>query len=138
MPPFFCASAMTCSASVVLPELSGPKISTMRPRGRPPMPSAISRPSEPVEIDFDLGDGALAELHHRALAEVALDLAERRGQRLVLIHGTLDNAKRRGCSAIMILPYSMPRGARKARWPVHRMYLVCSHFVSKDVNGRNG
>src|SRR5690606_15496934 len=43
-------SAMTCKASVVLPELSGPKISTIRPLGRPPMPSAISRPSEPVEI----------------------------------------------------------------------------------------
>ena len=96
MPPFFCASAMTCSASVVLPELSGPKISMMRPRGRPPMPSAISSPSEPVEIDFDLGDGALAELHHRALAEIALDLAQRRGKRLVLIHGTLDNPKRCG------------------------------------------
>ena len=34
-----------------LPELSGPKISTMRPRGSPPTPSAISRPREPVEID---------------------------------------------------------------------------------------
>jgi hypothetical protein len=33
-------SAMTCSASVVLPDDSGPKISTTRPRGTPPMPSA--------------------------------------------------------------------------------------------------
>src|ERR1700737_1942074 len=50
MPPFFCASAMVWSASVVLPEDSGPKISTTRPRGRPPTPSAISRPSEPDEM----------------------------------------------------------------------------------------
>jgi hypothetical protein len=35
--------------SVVLPDDSGPKISTTRPRGRPPTPSAISRPSDPVE-----------------------------------------------------------------------------------------
>src|SRR3990167_2795233 len=49
-PPFFCASAMTCSASVVLPEDSGPKISIIRPRGSPPTPSAASRPIEPVEM----------------------------------------------------------------------------------------
>src|SRR3974390_580775 len=50
MPPFFWASATQCSASVVLPEDSGPKISTMRPRGNPPIPSATSSPSEPEEI----------------------------------------------------------------------------------------
>ena len=33
MPPAFCASAMTCSATVVLPEDSGPKISEILPRG---------------------------------------------------------------------------------------------------------
>ena len=37
-----------CSARVVLPQLSGPYISTMRPRGTPPMPSARSRDSDPV------------------------------------------------------------------------------------------
>ena len=31
------------------PEASGPKISTTRPRGRPPTPSAMSRPREPVD-----------------------------------------------------------------------------------------
>src|ERR1700721_1718782 len=49
-PPFFCASAITCSVSVVLPEDSGPYISITRPRGRPPTPSAMSSPSEPVGI----------------------------------------------------------------------------------------
>ncbi len=33
MPPSFWASAMMWSASVVLPDDSGPKISTTRPRG---------------------------------------------------------------------------------------------------------
>src|ERR1019366_3378628 len=33
MPPAFCASAITCKAMVVLPEDSGPKISTTRQRG---------------------------------------------------------------------------------------------------------
>ena len=36
--------------SVVLPEDSGPKISTIRPRGTPPMPSARSSAREPVGI----------------------------------------------------------------------------------------
>ena len=49
-PPSFCASAMTCSESVVLPDDSGPKISMMRPRGRPPTPRAASTPIEPLEM----------------------------------------------------------------------------------------
>src|ERR1700716_3454785 len=50
MPPFFCPSATVCSASVVLPEDSGPYISTPGPRARPPTPSAMSSPSEPDEM----------------------------------------------------------------------------------------
>ena len=49
-PPLRCASATTCVASVDLPDDSGPKISTIRPRGRPPMPSARSSASAPVGI----------------------------------------------------------------------------------------
>src|SRR6266550_177519 len=49
-PPVFCACAMICSESVVLPEDSGPKISTTRPRGMPPTPRAASTASEPVGI----------------------------------------------------------------------------------------
>src|SRR5437879_11042048 len=41
---------MTCKAIVVLPEDSGPKISTTRPRGKPPTPSAASNEIAPVEI----------------------------------------------------------------------------------------
>ena len=33
VPPFFCASATACKANVVLPEDSGPYISTILPRG---------------------------------------------------------------------------------------------------------
>ena len=36
--------------SVVLPEDSGPKTSTIRPRGMPPIPSARSSESAPVGI----------------------------------------------------------------------------------------
>src|SRR5215472_2958461 len=50
VPPPRWPSAITCRARVVLPELSGPYISMIRPRGKPPMPSAMSRPSEPVGI----------------------------------------------------------------------------------------
>ena len=48
MPPCFCASAITCRAMVVLPEDSGPKISTTRPRGKPPTPNAASKEIAPV------------------------------------------------------------------------------------------
>src|SRR6202040_305488 len=50
MPPVFCASAITCSVMVVLPEDSGPKTSTTRPRGKPPTPRAASNEIAPVEI----------------------------------------------------------------------------------------
>src|SRR3954469_23804057 len=50
IPPAFCASATTCSAIVVLPEDSGPKISLIRPRGKPPTPSAASSEIDPGEI----------------------------------------------------------------------------------------
>ena len=36
---------------MVLPEDSGPKISVTLPRGKPPMPSATSRASAPVDTD---------------------------------------------------------------------------------------
>src|SRR5579864_2417826 len=51
MPPRFWAWATTDRASVVLPDDSGPKISTTRPHGRPPMPMAWSIEIEPVEMD---------------------------------------------------------------------------------------
>src|SRR5579864_9181235 len=50
MPPVFCASAITCSVMVVLPEDSGPKTSTTRPRGKPPTPRAASNEIDPVGI----------------------------------------------------------------------------------------
>src|ERR1051326_3483446 len=49
-PPARCASAITCSASVVLPEDSGPKISITRPRGKPPTPRALSSEIDPDGI----------------------------------------------------------------------------------------
>src|ERR1043165_9651517 len=48
MPPLRWASATTCMARVDFPDDSGPKISTIRPRGSPPTPSATSRASAPV------------------------------------------------------------------------------------------
>ena len=47
-PPRFCACAMTVSVKVVLPDDSGPKTSTTRPRGKPPTPSARSIRMFPV------------------------------------------------------------------------------------------
>src|ERR1035438_5090 len=50
VPPAFCAWAITCRARVVLPDDSGPKTSTTRPRGNPPIPNAASTEIEPDEI----------------------------------------------------------------------------------------
>src|SRR2546427_11027991 len=49
-PPRRWAFATTCSANVVLPLDSGPKISVTRPRGMPPIPIAASRLIAPVGI----------------------------------------------------------------------------------------
>ena len=50
------------------------------------MPSATSRPIEPVEIAAMSSAGRRAEPHDRALAEAALDLRQRGFQRLLLVH----------------------------------------------------
>src|SRR3954453_13285556 len=50
IPPFFCASDSRWYSSVVLPDDSGPNTSTIRPRGMPPTPSAMSSESAPVGI----------------------------------------------------------------------------------------
>ena len=82
-PPSFCASAITCSAMVVLPDDSGPKTSTTRPRGMPPTPSAASIEIDPVEIT-ETGttlrrsqpeDGSFAELLFQLDQGLVNDLA---------------------------------------------------------------
>ena len=49
-PPAFWALAMTCRASVVLPDDSGPNSSVTRPRGMPQPPRAMSRDKAPVPM----------------------------------------------------------------------------------------
>ena len=92
IPPASCAFAMACSARLVLPDLSGPYISTTRPRGRPPMPRATSSAIDPVGITSTGCPGLVTEPHDRSLAELPLDLDERGLQGL--------------------LPVSAPDGAR--------------------------
>jgi hypothetical protein len=62
--------------SVVLPELSGPKISMMRPRGKPPMPSAQSTPIEPVGMALTSTFGVSPSFMIDFVAEFGLDLCE--------------------------------------------------------------
>ena len=50
LPPVFWASATIWRVSVVLPDDSGPNISTILPFGTPPMPVAMSRLMEPVDM----------------------------------------------------------------------------------------
>src|SRR5690349_6069147 len=65
-PPCRCACATMCSASVVLPLDSGPKISVTRPRGIPPMPIAASRLIAPVGITSTRTRGASAPIRMMA------------------------------------------------------------------------
>src|ERR1700679_1280309 len=57
---------MICSVMVVLPEDSGPKISTTRPRGTPPTPNAASKEIEPVLM---VEIGTIASLLPRRMIE---------------------------------------------------------------------
>ena len=83
MPPFFWASAITCSASVVLPDDSGPKISMTRPRGTPPMPEGIVDADRAGRNHLDRGDDVvLAKAHDRALAELLFNLSDGDVERL--------------------------------------------------------
>src|ERR671922_152277 len=65
-PPCRCAFATTCSASVVFPLDSGPKISVTRPRGIPPIPIAASRLIAPVGIASTRTRGASAPIRMMA------------------------------------------------------------------------
>jgi hypothetical protein len=65
---FFCDSAMAWIAKVVLPDDSGPYISITLPLGKPPTPKAMSRPNEPVDINFLSFNNRIAQLHDGAFS----------------------------------------------------------------------
>ena len=85
--------------SVVFPEDSGPKISTIRPRGTPPMPERQVERQGAGRDRLDLDRALVAEPHQGALAEVALDLGDGGLQRRVLGLGLL----RRGVLQVRFL-----------------------------------
>ena len=64
-----------------------------RPRGRPPTPSAMSRPTRAGRDRADLGDVAARQRHDRALAELLFDGRDGAGHRLQFLlhagHGSL-------------------------------------------------
>ena len=96
MPPLFCASATTCSASVVLPDDFGP-VNLDDAAAR--QPADAERDVEPERAGGDRLDLdrllVLAEPHDRALAAIALDLRDRRFKRLLFIHfSSFDEAQR--------------------------------------------
>jgi hypothetical protein len=70
-----------------LPELSGPKISTTRPRGNPPIAERDVEAERTGRDCLDV-DGLVSrtEPHDRPFAELLLDVRQRCVQRLVLIH----------------------------------------------------
>ena len=75
MPPRACAEATTVSARVVFPDDSGPKISTTRPRGKPPTPRGGVHRQHPGRDRRDI-NGGRAEPHDGAAAVLFFDLAE--------------------------------------------------------------
>src|ERR1044072_4947688 len=87
VPPLRCASATTCIASVDLPDDSGPKISTILPRPRPPPAPGREAARERARGDrLDADVAALPQLHDRSLAELLLDLPESHLESLLAVH----------------------------------------------------
>ena len=78
-PPVFWQLAMMCRVSVVLPDDSGPKISSTRPLGTPTPPRAMSSERDPVGMPSMLVRGGPVELHDGSLAELLLESAGRPG-----------------------------------------------------------
>ena len=81
MPPAFCASAMTCSATVVLPEDSGPKISADPPAREAAHAQRRVERDRAARDRRHPNDGFLrAQPQNGALAELLLDLAQGKAQ----------------------------------------------------------
>src|SRR5688572_1647510 len=86
---------------------------------------------------FDLLDGVVGEAHDRAFTEISLDLAQRGGKRLVLVHySPVDDAKR--CGTHWRSPYFMRPGVtQRARSGPSRAFnvLILFSFCFQSVNG---
>ena len=74
-----------CVARVVFPELSGPYISTILPFGTPPIPKAISKPRDPVDIE-SISTGSLG-------LDIALGIGGVPKGRIVEIYGPESSGK---------------------------------------------
>ena len=74
-----------CSASVVLPQLSGPYISTMRPRGDAAYAEREVEREGARRYGLDVHGYVVAQAHYRAFAEVLLYLRYRRLKGLALV-----------------------------------------------------
>ncbi len=86
VPPAFWHSAMTSSVRVVLPEDSGPKISTTRPLRQAADAECDIQPQRTGGDDLDVaGRAAVAEAHHGALAELPFNLSESGGEGLFAV-----------------------------------------------------
>jgi len=73
---------MTCKVSVVLTgRLRSVDLYDTGREASQPIPSAMSRPSDPVDNGLDvIRCGSVAQSHDRALAELLFDLAQRGGK----------------------------------------------------------
>src|SRR5271168_3034253 len=131
-PPFFCASAITCSVSVVLPEDSGPYISITRPRGRPPTPSAISRPSDPVgTVSISTAFWFLPRRMIEPLPN-ARSICDRAASSALVLSTLVPSTRRRFGWVITIVLLSRAASDPQSRFcapPTNdgTMYMVCSH-----------
>ena len=77
MPPSFCASATTCSAMVVLPDDSGPKISTDAAARKAADAQRVIERNRAGRNRRHRHDGFLrSQPQDRAFTELLLDLAE--------------------------------------------------------------
>src|SRR5690242_2857132 len=150
-PPWRWEFATTCSANVVLPLDSGPKISVTRPRGMPPIPMAASRLIAPVGIASTRTRGAsapiriMAPLPHvfsicviarfSALRRSSVSLGEGAGASFSAAIGVLDMGWEppRVRPEYIPKPWLAPAGAERISYMLQPVFHDCNTVKAIDI-----
>ena len=108
-----------------------------RPRGRPPMPSAMSRPSEPVEIaSISTTCRSAPSRMIEPLPKARSIWLERRVERLRLVHGGVFDDPKTSLPH-RPSPYSLSPAnglETSGMWPICTVFVLMASFSLGDLN----